>query len=73
MGFNPEPSHRHGSVSKTAIVLANLGTPDAPTPAAVKAYLNAINKVVTAGREREAGHGRRAAPFAVLASPAVNA
>ena len=39
MGFNPEPSHRHGSVSKTAIVLANLGTPDAPTPAAVKVYL----------------------------------
>ena len=39
MGFNPEPSHRHGSVSKTAIVLANLGTPDVPTPAAVKVYL----------------------------------
>ena len=41
--------------------------------ASARAYLNAINKVVTAGREREAGHGRRAAPFAVLASPAVNA
>lgn len=39
MGFNAEPSHRHGSVSKTAVVLANLGTPDAPTPAAVKIYL----------------------------------
>jgi ferrochelatase len=39
MGFNLEPSHRHGSVSKTAVVLANLGTPDAPTPAAVKVYL----------------------------------
>jgi len=39
MGFNPEPSHRHGNVSRTAVVLANLGTPDAPTPAAVKVYL----------------------------------
>ncbi len=39
MGFNPEPSHRHGNVSKTAVVLANLGTPDAPTAAAVKVYL----------------------------------
>ncbi len=39
MGFNPEPSYRHGSASRVAIVLANLGTPDAPTPAAVRVYL----------------------------------
>lgn len=39
MGFNPEPFYRHGTVSKTAVVLANLGTPDAPTPAAVRVYL----------------------------------
>ena len=39
MGFNPEPSYRHGTVSKTAVVLANLGTPDAPTAAAVRVYL----------------------------------
>jgi ferrochelatase len=39
MGFNSEPSYSHGSLSKTAVVLANLGTPDAPTPAAVKVYL----------------------------------
>lgn len=39
MGFNPEPSHRHGNASRTAVVLANLGTPDAPTAAAVKVYL----------------------------------
>jgi ferrochelatase len=39
MGFNSEPSYRHGSVSKTAVVLANLGTPDAPTAAAVRVYL----------------------------------
>ena len=39
MGFNPEPSYRHGTVSKTAVILANLGTPDAPTPAAVRIYL----------------------------------
>ncbi len=39
MGFNSEPSYRHGSVSKTAVLLANLGTPVAPTAAAVKVYL----------------------------------
>ncbi len=39
MGFNKEPGYRHGTVSKTAVVLANLGTPDAPTPAAVRTYL----------------------------------
>lgn len=39
MSFNPEPSYRHGSVSRTAVVLANLGTPDAPTAAAVRVYL----------------------------------
>ena len=30
---------RHGTPARTAIVLVNLGTPDAPTPAAVKRYL----------------------------------
>ncbi len=39
MGFNKEPAYRHGTVSQTAVVLANLGTPDAPTPAAVRSYL----------------------------------
>lgn len=39
MGFNKEPAYRHGTVSQTAVVLANLGTPDAPTPAAVRRYL----------------------------------
>lgn len=40
MGFKPEPSHTHGSRAHTAIVLANLGTPDAPTRADVRRYLN---------------------------------
>ena len=33
------PAWRHGTPAKTAVVLVNLGTPDAPTPAAVKRYL----------------------------------
>ena len=33
------PAWRHGTPAKTAIVLVNLGTPDAPTPAAVRRYL----------------------------------
>ena len=39
MPFAPEPPHRHGQPSTTAVVLCNLGTPDAPTPAAVRRYL----------------------------------
>jgi protoporphyrin/coproporphyrin ferrochelatase len=39
MRYLPEPEHRHGAVAKTAILLINLGTPDAPTPRAVRRYL----------------------------------
>src|SRR5450432_4190438 len=35
----PEPVHAHGRASGTAVILCNLGTPDAPTPAAVRRYL----------------------------------
>jgi len=35
----PEPRYTHGSEEKTAILLINLGTPDAPTPTAVRRYL----------------------------------
>jgi ferrochelatase len=39
MRFKREPEHRHGTPAKTAIVLVNLGTPEAPTAAAVRPYL----------------------------------
>ena len=39
MTVQPEPAHAHGSAPSTAIVLCNLGTPEAPTPAAVRRYL----------------------------------
>ena len=43
MSFAPEPAFVHGSpptaVSTTAILLCNLGTPDAPTAHAVRRYL----------------------------------
>ncbi len=35
----PEPQYTHGSEGKTAILLINLGTPDAPNPPAVRRYL----------------------------------
>ncbi len=35
---SPAP-HVHGQPSATAVLLCNLGTPDAPTPAAVRSYL----------------------------------
>ncbi len=34
-----EPTYHHGTPSRTGILLINLGTPDAPTAAAVKPYL----------------------------------
>lgn len=37
--FQPEPPYRHGSAAKTAVLLVNLGTPEAPTPAALRRYL----------------------------------
>jgi ferrochelatase len=37
--FAPEPPHQHDSSSKTGILLINLGTPEAPTPGALRPYL----------------------------------
>lgn len=42
MSYPNEPAFEHGSVEKTGIVLLNLGTPDAPTAASVRAYLKAF-------------------------------
>ena len=39
MRYKTEPSYAHGTVEKTAVLLINLGTPEAPTAAAVKPYL----------------------------------
>jgi ferrochelatase len=35
----PEPPFTHGTALKTGVLLVQLGTPDAPTPAAVRTYL----------------------------------
>ena len=37
--FQAEPPYRHGSPQTTAVVLVNLGTPEAPTAPALKRYL----------------------------------
>lgn len=37
--FAAEPVFTHGQVPKTAVLYCNLGTPDAPTPAAVRSFL----------------------------------
>lgn len=37
--FLPEPAYRHGTPAGTAVVLVNLGTPEAPTAPALRAYL----------------------------------
>jgi ferrochelatase len=37
--YEPEPTHEHGRVAKTGILLVGLGTPEAPTAAAVRRYL----------------------------------
>lgn len=40
MRFRPEPDLPHGTAPRTAVLLVNLGTPDAPTPAALRRYLS---------------------------------
>ncbi|MBA3625354.1 MAG: ferrochelatase [Methylibium sp.] len=39
MKHRPEPDHRHGSAERVAVLLVNLGTPDAPTAPALRRYL----------------------------------
>ena len=39
MSFAAEPPFEHGKPERVAVVLVNLGTPDAPTPSAVRRYL----------------------------------
>ncbi len=37
--MNPEPSHRHDTAARSAVLLLNLGTPQAPTASALRRYL----------------------------------
>ncbi len=39
MTYQTEPQYTHGTAEKTAVLLINLGTPDAPTAPAVRRYL----------------------------------
>jgi len=39
MPYLPEPPYVHGTPARAGVLLVNLGTPDAPTPAAVRRYL----------------------------------
>jgi ferrochelatase len=39
MTYQTEPAYTHGTPIKTGILLINLGTPDAPMPSSVRAYL----------------------------------
>lgn len=39
MAFTREPDHAHGTAGRTAVLLCNLGTPDAATPAALRRFL----------------------------------
>lgn len=37
--FDPEPPYTHGTPTRIGVLLINLGSPEAPTPDAVRAYL----------------------------------
>ena len=39
MPFDREPEYTHGTPARTAVLLVNLGTPQAPEPGAVRRYL----------------------------------
>jgi ferrochelatase len=39
MSFRPESPYVHGSTARVGVLVVNLGTPDAPTPSALRRYL----------------------------------
>jgi len=39
MKFIDEPPFVHGAAAQVGVLLVNLGTPDAPTPSALRRYL----------------------------------
>jgi ferrochelatase len=39
MRMRGDPAYRHGTAPRVGVLLVNLGTPDAPTPAALRRYL----------------------------------
>ena len=39
MSFLPEPPRAHDRIDRLGVLLVNLGTPEAPTPPAVRRYL----------------------------------
>ena len=39
MRYAAEPPWQHGAAPRTAVLLCNLGTPESPTPAALRRYL----------------------------------
>ena len=39
MSFQLEPRHTHGACERTAVLMINLGTPEAPTASALRRYL----------------------------------
>ena len=39
MSYQPEVPYKHGNAARVGVLLVNLGTPDAPTPAALRRYL----------------------------------
>ena len=55
MPFRQEPPHTHGTVPTSAVILVNLGTPDAPTRKAVRRYLKEF-----LSDPRDRGNQRRA-------------
>lgn len=39
MALRSEPAYQHGTAPRVGVLLVNLGTPEAPTPAALRRYL----------------------------------
>ena len=55
MRFRPEPAYRHGQPAQTAVLLVNLGTPDAPTAPALRRYLAEFLERPARGRDPAPG------------------
>ena len=68
MSFAPEPAFAHGSAARTAVLLCNLGTPDEPTPPAVRRYLAEFLERPARGRDPARWSGCRSCTASSCAS-----
>ena len=70
MSYRPETKFVHGRMPRVGVLLVNLGTPDAPTPAAVRRYLAEFLSDRASSRFRASRGGRSCTASILRTRPA---